>query len=438
MPAKRPYRVLIVDDNEPLRQLLRRAMVASNLLADTAVDGMDALVKLKHDTYDAVVTDLKMPRMHGYELVSRLLDEPDHPLIVAMTGVQEPRLIADLMARGVADVVLKPLDCDYLVAKIRALLGRQSAATDAGVPRSSRDLSSEIDAVSGTLETQLASITASFEKTIAELNRNRNRLENTYVSSVRMFTNLISRLGSSIESHSGRVERMATHIGERLGLKGQDMTDLQIAALLHEIGQFGMPDRIRNSPPWLLQGSDRECYQRYPATGAIILSEIPGMECVASLVEQHAENYDGTGFPFGKKGAEILLGARITRIADGFDTFIAYSDEQSTSIEEARSRLARLQGSVYDPDLFQPAMLYVAEFQAERESRQSTRVLVESLRPGMMLAESIYDTDGKLLVRQEAIVTESMRDRLANFIPGGEVLIRIPESPTDDNDTPVR
>jgi CheY-like chemotaxis protein len=122
---QRIYRALIVDDEESIRDAVSRAMAARSFWCETAADGYEALQKYRQSRHDLVVTDLRMPKMHGYALTLELLKDAQPPHIVVLTGVAEPMLVKDLLSRGVDDVVSKPIDARVLATKMSSIFERQ-------------------------------------------------------------------------------------------------------------------------------------------------------------------------------------------------------------------------------------------------------------------------------------------------------------------------
>jgi DNA-binding response OmpR family regulator len=122
-----PLHVLVVDDDVPVRRLTVNALASYHFICDEADDGEQASEMLARRKYHAVVTDLKMPRRHGHALALELLAiGPDRPVVVVLTGVLEPRLATDLIARGVDDIVFKPANLPLLAAKVQALCQRRA------------------------------------------------------------------------------------------------------------------------------------------------------------------------------------------------------------------------------------------------------------------------------------------------------------------------
>ena len=115
-------RVLVVDDEWTIRRQLARALELAGIPCDCAVNGDEALDCFLHLHHKLVVTDLRMPKKNGHSLAVTLLEMANPPIVVALTGVTEPRLAHDLLTRGVADVVYKPLNYFEFVGQLKQRL----------------------------------------------------------------------------------------------------------------------------------------------------------------------------------------------------------------------------------------------------------------------------------------------------------------------------
>ena len=121
------FSALVVDDEPALRRLTVSALSRCNISCDEAGDGDEAGSLISRRKYDVVVTDLRMPKRNGHALAVELLSAgPDRPLVVILTGILEPRLAQDLIARGVDEVEFKPVNFSLFGAKIRARCERRS------------------------------------------------------------------------------------------------------------------------------------------------------------------------------------------------------------------------------------------------------------------------------------------------------------------------
>src|SRR4051812_32849380 len=102
--------VLVVDDEWLIRNQLTRALKSVGIKCDHAINGDDALFKFRSCDHQLVVTDLRMPHCNGHSLAVALLAEPNPPKVIVLTGLTEPKLARDLLARGVREVVFKPVN----------------------------------------------------------------------------------------------------------------------------------------------------------------------------------------------------------------------------------------------------------------------------------------------------------------------------------------
>ena len=119
------YRALIVDDDPAIRKLAALALGDEGFSCVTVGDGQQAMTQLHGEQFDLVVTDLAMPLKHGHSVAVELLALPARPVIAVLTGIAEPRLVKDLIARGVDDVVVKPVNFAMFAAKLKSMVGRQ-------------------------------------------------------------------------------------------------------------------------------------------------------------------------------------------------------------------------------------------------------------------------------------------------------------------------
>lgn len=126
-----PLYALVVDDEPAVRLLTARALTQHGFTCDEAENGDQASELLGEREYAVLVTDLRMPRRNGHSLAVEVLGRGENrPLIVVLTGVLEPKLAADLVARGVDDIAFKPIDFNMFGAKVRALSERRKKASD--------------------------------------------------------------------------------------------------------------------------------------------------------------------------------------------------------------------------------------------------------------------------------------------------------------------
>jgi HD-GYP domain-containing protein (c-di-GMP phosphodiesterase class II) len=148
--------------------------------------------------------------------------------------------------------------------------------------------------------------------------------------------------------HSTRLAEWAMRVAEQLGVSEHQLHDIEVAAILHDIGKVGVPDAILNKPGKLTP-EERAVIEKHSEYGWAILRLIPGFERASLLVLHHHERMDGKGYPAGLKGEEIPLGARIVSVVDAFDAMVSdRSYRQGLPSEEAIRRLRADSGTQFD------------------------------------------------------------------------------------------
>jgi HD-GYP domain-containing protein (c-di-GMP phosphodiesterase class II) len=149
--------------------------------------------------------------------------------------------------------------------------------------------------------------------------------------------------------HSTRLAEWALHVARDLGLPETFFSDIETAALLHDIGKIGIPDSILNKPAKLTD-PEYDLMKKHPEYGWAVLKQVPGMEQASLIVLHHHEGFDGTGYPAGLREDEIPMGSRIVSVIDAFDAMVSCRPyRQGLPPEEAERRLLRGAGTQFDP-----------------------------------------------------------------------------------------
>jgi HD-GYP domain-containing protein (c-di-GMP phosphodiesterase class II) len=151
--------------------------------------------------------------------------------------------------------------------------------------------------------------------------------------------------------HSTRLAEWGLRVARDLGVPENCMSDLEMGALLHDIGKIGIPDDILNKPARLTP-EEYECVKRHPEFGWAVLRKLPGLEQTSLYVLHHHENFDGSGYPAKLKGSEIPIGSRIVSVIDAFDAMVSSRPyRKGLPLEEAIRRLNQSSGTQFDPSV---------------------------------------------------------------------------------------
>jgi hypothetical protein len=149
--------------------------------------------------------------------------------------------------------------------------------------------------------------------------------------------------------HSEEVVDLARAVGLRLGLDRTELFELELAALLHDLGKIGVPDSVLHKPG-PLDSEEMALMQLHPIWGAELLAGIPGLEAVATIVRFHHERVDGRGYPAGLTGERIPLASRIIAACDAYHAMTSDRPYRDGLDEEtALAELRECSGSQFDP-----------------------------------------------------------------------------------------
>ena len=215
----------------------------------------------------------------------------------------------------------------------------------------------------------------SYELYLARLEDERRHVESIgglHMRTIEALALAIEAKDHTTHEHLRRVRVYAVEVGKQLGLTGPELEALKAAALLHDIGKLAVPEHIISKPGRLTQ-EEFEKMKIHPVVGAEILERVSFPYPVAPIVRAHHEKWDGSGYPYGLRGEEIPLGARILSAVDCLDALA--SDRQyrrAMGLEEAMSEVAGLAGKSFDPDVVNVLKRHYAEL--ERLSQATPEV----------------------------------------------------------------
>jgi len=153
------------------------------------------------------------------------------------------------------------------------------------------------------------------------------------------------------EKHSKKVGNLCKYIGEHLHLDASEIHDLKIAGIMHDIGKVTVDDNILHKKG-KLNRQDWAIIQKHAEAGYRILNSSSEFSKIANTVLQHHEKWDGSGYPKGLKGEEILLDARILAVAEAYDALTTFKTyRKQLTKEEAFEEIKRCSGTQFDPNI---------------------------------------------------------------------------------------
>ena len=176
-------------------------------------------------------------------------------------------------------------------------------------------------------------------------------LETTYDQTLAALMSALDARDRETEGHSARVGRLASRLGEQLGLSAQQAKALERGALLHDIGKIGVSDTILLKPGPLTE-EEWKAMRLHPEIGARIVGDVPFLNDTLAVIRSHQERWDGSGYPQGLRARDIPLEARIFAVADAYDALTSNRPYREKSMPEDAVHYLREQADIlFDPDV---------------------------------------------------------------------------------------
>jgi putative two-component system response regulator len=323
--------ILIVDDEEMIRDLLCSALSQESYICHQASNVEEAFQLLDKQQVDLVISDIMMPGRSGVELLRDLKQVDPDTSILMITGLSDMNTAMECVHLGADDYITKPFGINRVVLTVKNLIER-------------RCLALEKKHYQVSLEFKVMEQTAQIRKTMDELS---SAYDNTLTALVKALDAREKEVGS----HSERVMNYAALLGSKLGLVGRELQELAKGALLHDIGKIGISDNILLKPGQL---DDNEWIEmrKHPQVGYEILSEIAFLKAPAEIILAHHERYDGTGYPKRLKGDQIPIGSRIFAVVDTLDAMTSDRPyRKALPFAMVVNEIIKFRGSQFDPSI---------------------------------------------------------------------------------------
>lgn len=290
--------VLFVDDDQRVLNAFRRRVVLEGYDVVCSADPYEALELLAERPVDVVCSDFCMPEMDGIDFLREAQRIRPHAQRMLITAHAQFDIAARAVHVGVYRLVAKPWSADVLLGYL------------ADAVRTTR-LRRENERLQGVVQRQVRALEAINTSLDQRLTRRTDQVISALIT-------CLDYRDEETMAHSKRVSLFARAIAERLELAEPELTDVEWGAMLHDVGKIGVPDAILLKQGSLTE-SEWQLMRRHVSIGAHMIGRIDFLANAARVVGDHHERFDGSGYPFGKRGDDIYLGARIFAVADTFD-----------------------------------------------------------------------------------------------------------------------
>jgi putative two-component system response regulator len=316
LAERRKPHVLVVDDEQTNREILRARLEALEYVVREAQDGVEALEAIEADEPDLILLDLDMPRMDGIAVCQELKAHPRRRLvpIIMLTASHDPAQRLRGLAAGADDYLSRPFDANELLIRTRVLL-------------KDRALNLKLTATEDVLFALARAVEARDRYTIF---------------------------------HAERVGKYAHEIGELLGFGPDDAELLYQGGVLHDLGKIVIPDAILLKPG-PLSIEEYAVMQRHSAEGERMCLSLRSVSFYLPIIRHHHERFDGNGYPDHLSEVDIPIGARIVAVADAWDAMTSDRPYRARlELDDALGQLKSGSGSQWDTQVV-GAMLHLID-----------------------------------------------------------------------------
>jgi len=338
-----PARVLVVDDQAFVTDVLKRWIEAEGHACRKAASAEEAIEELSRAPFDLVVSDIGMPGMSGLDLLEVI--RRDHPDVAFLlqTAMDDRRTAINALKRGAYGYLIKPLEEQEVMIAIAGALERRR------------------------LQTLERDYRVTLEREVRERTREIRRVR----EEISLLLVTISEFRDiDTGAHVRRMGRYAEALARALGWDNEAVRQLRLAAPMHDVGKIAVPDRILLKPG-RLSPEEFEEIKRHAEVGAAILSgsDAPLLEMAREIARGHHERWDGRGYPRGLSRTSIPAAARLVAVVDVYDALTHDRVYRRAMDEDDALELMREgRGTHFDPGMFDAFMKILPELRVIRES----------------------------------------------------------------------
>lgn len=411
-------RLLLVDDEPSIIATLVRMFRPQGYTLFTASSGREGLELLEQEEVDLVISDMRMPEMDGATFLAEVTARWPDVVGILLTGYSDIESTAKAINKGhIYAYFSKPWERKKLlesvaegVAKRRKKLAtRQQQAETEEENLVLHDQNEELEAAVAARTEELQQTNMFLESAYAQIKR-------AYMDTVEMFAQLIERFEGSQAGHSRKVAEWALDVARAMGLDGSTLDDIRAAALLHDIGKIGIPEKVLIKSQHEYEAEDYDRMREHPLQGEAILMSMEPLQRAARLIRHHHESFDGTGYPDGLKGEAIPLGSRIIGVCDYFDRLMGgYHTTEKMGLADALEVLKLVKGVKLDPDIVDQFINMMKDAGASGRYRQELVLATSALEPGMVLSRTLHSSRQVPLIVSGKQLTTDLIEKLWSY-----------------------
>jgi response regulator RpfG family c-di-GMP phosphodiesterase len=412
--------VLFVDDEENILKSLSRLLMDEEFEVLTADSGEKGLALLEQaENVGLIVSDQRMPGLSGVDFLERARAIAPHALRIMLTGYADINATIDAINRGGAyRYITKPWNDNEIVQTIRDAIHHytlleENKRLSAIVAQQNEELTQW----NANLKQRVLEQTTEIRKKHAELQTVNERLRENYRNTIQAFSRLIELRGNRLKNHAHHVAELSLNVAKALGLTAKETERIHVAALLHDIGEIGIPEELLKKRMNTMTPDELSEYLRHAVRGQTAVDAVEDLREAGLLIRHHHENFDGTGFPDGLAGEKIPLGSRIIAMADFIDRAMENLYGES-SVTNALWSAGEHLGKQLDPTLlpaFKRFVKYIYNTQTFEPKLVEKELRPHELIEGIVLTKDVLSGTGMLLLNKGTVLDKAKISALKRY-----------------------
>lgn len=353
-PLKYRHSILIIDDEEAILDIIVMMLADEGYDLHTANSGEEGLKKLAEiQNFSLIMSDQLMPGMTGVQFFTQAKNICPNAMRVLLTGYTDTDAIIEAINSGGIHLYLtKPWRKDELLYSINQILSKAELLID---NRRLNELvqkqNAELLELNRNLEDKVRLKTLHLDQRAEELKASVEKIQIILDGTVQAMAKIVEGRDPYTAGHEHQVSRIASLISEKMGLPPEQVEAVRISGALHDIGKIAVPSEILTKPGRLSR-LEMEMVKTHSQNAYDILKTIEFPYPIAQIILQHHERMDGSGYPQGLKGEDILLEARILAVADVVEAMSAHRPYRpALGIEAAMDEILKNRSTLYDEDV---------------------------------------------------------------------------------------
>jgi len=312
--------ILVVDDEASFRTVTQQFLLKMGYTSEVAASAPEALEILKKRHFDLVLSDIRMKEKDGLQLMKEAKEIYPHLDFIMITGFSSEYSYSDVIRAGATDYIRKPFEVGEIIAKLERIEREKNLLWE-------------------------------FQQINKELRRNFNHLRRTMEGIVKAMALTLEMKDPYTAGHQRRVAGLACAIAKEMGLDGDRIEGIRMAGLIHDLGKIQIPAEILSKPSPLTD-FEFEMIKFHPTAGHHILKTIEFPWPIAEIVLQHHERMNGSGYPQGLRGQDILLEARILAVADVVEAMASHRPYRpARGLDQSLKEIYANRGVLFDADV---------------------------------------------------------------------------------------